>query len=153
MYPIWKQWIHICLWVWGPLNSDVLRLKLQNFTFLSCTHHCRWVTDPGDFKHHSWDRCLLKVTQPRLGRPAVWGKKLKNLYPTTKYYATHFLQELCSWIPKAELQNTFQASKCNFGLDLTQSTWLPFPAFGIQMLQLMIWLQASQLLLFESSDL
>ena len=64
---------------------------------------------------------------------------------------------------KAELQNSFQASEDNFGLDPTQPTWLSFPAFVIQVLtspwiteiflQLMSCHQAFQLLPSNLSEL
>lgn len=63
------------------------------------------------------------------------GAAAKTLYPNTEYYAMHFLQELCSRIAKAELQNSFQASKYNFELDLTQPASLLSLPLGFNCLQ------------------
>lgn len=99
VYPIWEQWVHICLWVWCPLNSGVLRLNLQSP--ISIVHaplqvsDCRWVTEPGDFKHHSWDRYPLR----ELHNPALADLGKETLKCVSNYWV------LCNIFTGALLQN------------------------------------------------
>lgn len=54
------------------------------------------ITEPEYFKQHLLDKSALKQLHSLvLGRPAVLRSKLKDLYQTTDYYATYFLEVLC----------------------------------------------------------
>lgn len=88
VYSIWKQWLHICLWVWCPLNSGVLRLKHQSHIF---TLQTLLQVILGTLNTFSRERCPLKELKPSPGRPALWGKQLKMSIQllSTMQYTSH----------------------------------------------------------------
>lgn len=77
VYPIWKQQIHICLWVWCPLNSGVLRLKHQSH--ISALHHFTTAGDPGDFRHLSW--CPLRELHSPAWPDLLFGGSTQKCVP------------------------------------------------------------------------